>query len=1076
MMSRQLYTIYQKQGLSLWPSDYNSSGFLNPVLIGPTWNIPSNTIGGIADLEIPEIDFGLFKTPAVNLGKTGATITFGGAGELGLKVAPAYTNGTLDLYYQGGVTLSYDRYPSPGNQTTVTASFTGGGGSYFKTHTPKFGLKFWSDFQVTGFANSKGYFLGDKLWDGNIFDPFSLGGAPKYIGQITDFGDTTQINQLINQLNPLPVGASIYSPDLSTESTAVWSNGSLNKSQFSRFLSIETDALAWIAMLFGDAGAIFDVLSNEVTIPGSSLVVGWDFCKAYANFDVGYLGDYTVTPQPTISLKVLNSSGQVIASGGTAVTFVMPSDRVTIVPTLSTDFKLRHHLSFGVGGALGITPIAISAKGSIGSGKHAQTYDIDFDPATVEWKGDPSGTTSLFDRTFTLPWSDADKVRTLPSIGVNAASLTDLPREVYPGTYGNLVGFIPAYTADSDKDYYTLSITPEQGRRFFAANATFTATFQKPGGTPQTLDIAFRDDSDVDIQVPKSLLAPGQYTLTLTDSTKNALGQPRSATWVIPITVFYQTPSFDGQFFKQADRDDETATNRVIDDGTDHDIYVVAHGIYKDTIVVLNGPNGNIPLATDINSDQDLTGKDYIRFTIPKRLASELAGSSQKVQIINRNLKTDASGNPLPPLTSASAALYFVANKPTVGAIKNSTYGGQIPLGDSEILMDLVGTNFTRYTKVYLRGLVTSVDDNELPVEYGSSTVLHVRFPTTIMKLVHNLQKFGPNLHADTPVANVPSVSSHEPDLVSGGVSNMLAVKFVYPTPALNRVESTALVRQSANKIRVYGDNLFRQPTKVDKQTTRFQLDGRDIDATQLIYPNGVGLIVPYVDISLLASDRAVQQSGNRWFQAYNGPVKSLQAVLTVDNGLPAFADGQTINLKVGPGRTNAATLSGGPCYPETKLYLNGSDVTNKILSLTSISMTVPANVVLPIDNKTANLVMFNPTPGGGSSSPLVVNLLERDPSTIQLTKGALTYDRASDSWAQAVTLTYKGHRNLSAAGKLLISGLPSGVTLVSPAGSDAGVPYLNVNLAEGSVKVIAKFRRTGSAAVSYTPSVKFND
>lgn len=1079
-VTQRVFAHYNLSGISAWPNGSSTATKLSSTLLGPTWSFGPTQAGGLFDLEIPSFSIAGYTFPSVDLGKTGAEMTFGGSGQLGLQATPWYNGGTLDVSYGGGVSLTYPEFPTAGSSVTVKAAFAADSGSSFTTYSPDFGISLAAAFQISGYASSSGYFLGDQLWSGSLFPSFSVGGSsPKPIGQFTDFANLNQINSLVNAINPSPVGASISIPTVAANAFSPDSKGVLQAASFGKFLSVQTDALSWIALLFGDAKpVVFDVLQGNYTVPDTSLQLSWDICKAYADLDIGFNGTYTLVPLPQISLTAYDSTGKVVAQGGSTLTFKMPATSVNIVPSLTLDLQFRNQLAFATQGELGIDPFDASLIGGYGHGINAQTLDIDFQPANEDWTSNTSGGISFIDKTFNLPLTQGQRIQQLAGVGINAADLLDLPREVFVGSAPTRTIEVPAYTPDSDKDYATVTVTPEQGRTFLfhsnGAGQTLAANMIDPQtGLVDNVNIGSRDNTSIELQIPRKVLIPGQTTLSLFVQGFNSLNQFRQAKYTLVTTIYHKTPNIAGGFFTGTDMDPTKETNRIVANGQDQWIYCDAGGIYKTTKALLNTPGGPIVLPTDITTDQDPTGKSYIGIKVPASVASKYAGGIMSIQLQNPNLLTDSSGGALPPLLSNASPIYFVAGRPQVSSITVKGSSAGVPLGDKPAIFSLNGSGFTALTSVYMVGLQGGSDIENLSVSYSSPNLLHVTVPASILRIAHDYQQLQPKLYASTPFAIVPGDAQNALG-PSGGISNSLGVSFVYPKPIIQSLNSSILVRQVANQLVVTGLNLFTPPRKSSAQLSSVTIQGRNVPANEISYISAGAMTASGLKITLPSTDANLQEPGARDLFVSNNRVQSTKRVLQVVNGAPKITVA-SIDAEVGPGIANRVTLPGGPFYPESKFTVNGANAPLASSSITGLVANLNESLLSHILGQTTTGVVFTPTPGGGTSNSVQIRLLERDPATIKITKGSLTYDRGSQTWAQPLICTYTGSRILSASAELQITGLASGTTFVNPDGIDDGTPFKTVQLANGQFTTVSvRFKKPAVAVLSYQPTIHF--
>jgi len=105
---------------------------------------------------------------------------------------------------------------------------------------------------------------------------------------------------------------------------------------------------------------------------------------------------------------------------------------------------------------------------------------------------------------------------------------------------------------------------------------------------------------------------------------------------------------------------------------------------------------------------------------------------------------------------------------------------------------------------------------------------------------------------------------------------------------------------------------------------------------------------------------------------------------------------------------------------------------------------------------------------------PYVQPLAERVTAGTKFSKSGLVYNAGSKIYTGQITLTNTGTTTLGAPLKVVIEGLPSGVTVVNANGSYYNLPYLKLtgSLAPGnSVSVQVQFKSTSGSAITYTPT-----
>ncbi len=1068
---RTVTTQFKGRGLRAFAADGSN---LNSVLIGPSWNV-NESFGAVVDLVIPEFDWGLFVSPEVSLGKTGATVTFGGTGELGLRVKPSYSGGALDFTYNANIQLVYPRYPKAGQPVTVSASFGSNGLSTIRTTTPTFGATFTGVAKLSGNASTDAWLFGANLHSGKIFDDFSVGGEQE-LGTF-DFSSSTSLaaltrtlNQGVGLGNPTPIGVSVEVPKLESGATIVGSDGTLTTTAFGKFLSVDTTLLDWMLLFLpGKVGEVVGITQGDYDIPGTNYNVNWAIAKAAANLDVGFHGTYVLKPKPVVSLQVQNSAGTVIASGPAPLTFTMPADGARITPIVTCDFSMTSTLGIGTGGSVGFYPFSGGAKGDLGFDVGKDTsVDFQFDVARLEWVGKPTaGTKVAGGDPFDVP-QQADRTQTLSAVGINPADLTSLPREIFFGTTP-FVADVPAYSTDADKTYRTIEAVPEQGKTFLMngrPRSWVKALLLREGREPLELNFGDINNEKIAMQIPREELVRGLHEIKLTVDTRNEQDVRVKATYTIPLQVYATNPIIDGQTNTRADLDVQTVTNRVNPNGGAQTFYVSARNIFRTTEVVLDD---KYVLPSDIREDQDLTGRSVIGFTIPAALAKELGGADHVFRLRTPGTGSRADGTPYDPARSATSPLFFIADKPTLTGVEvPDEPTNKAPIGKVPVWVALKGTNFTRATSAILKNYGGA--DVALETSYGTPTEMRVKLTPEILKTAHQNGRLSPTVTLSTPVVQVPA-DAQNPARVSGGVSSPLTVGLAYPAPSITRLEPGRLTRGSlTGTVRVYGDNLFRRPSNLASPATAFRMGNREVTVS---YPAGNDMIVPYVDVALVVGQ--ITENGVRTLTASNRLTQSKPASVVTENGKPFIETIAKTTFRVGPGLNHDPMVVGAPFYNgDTKFTLNGANVPILGMGIDRAYLGLSYDFLKTVPGSSAKLVAVTPAPGGGTSNAINLVLQEGDPSTVQVKLGGLTFDRATNTWRQPLYVTYTGSRNVAGGARIVFRDLPSSVTLTNAAGTVDGMPYLSSGLQpRRQVTVTAVFRR-GTAPIAFTPEVRF--
>lgn len=106
-------------------------------------------------------------------------------------------------------------------------------------------------------------------------------------------------------------------------------------------------------------------------------------------------------------------------------------------------------------------------------------------------------------------------------------------------------------------------------------------------------------------------------------------------------------------------------------------------------------------------------------------------------------------------------------------------------------------------------------------------------------------------------------------------------------------------------------------------------------------------------------------------------------------------------------------------------------------------------------------------------AQPFVQPLAVRVTSGVKLDRTGLVYNPGSQTYTGQITVVNTGTEVLAAPLKVVLEGLPAGVTVANAAGRYYSLPYLSLrgSLAPGaSLSVTVQFKRSSSTAITYTP------
>ena len=143
-------------------------------------------------------------------------------------------------------------------------------------------------------------------------------------------------------------------------------------------------------------------------------------------------------------------------------------------------------------------------------------------------------------------------------------------------------------------------------------------------------------------------------------------------------------------------------------------------------------------------------------------------------------------------------------------------------------------------------------------------------------------------------------------------------------------------------------------------------------------------------------------------------------------------------------------------------------------VSVDSDGTAVFTTSALPVGTASVSAVYEGDSTHAGSTSPTLVQTVVPSAVSIQLAvQGTgFVYNRISKTFTTTLTLTNSGATTVSGPVQAVFSGLPSGVTVVSPTDTYNGDPYITVpgGLTSGqSVSLTVQFSDPSVETISYT-------
>lgn len=747
-------------GVALWST---TDGESKPwSFVGPQWSNSSITLGGVDTTT-----------------NTGAELVFTTSGALGFKFRPYYSAGKMTYSYQSIVSVNTNTaIPAPGDTVSVWLSATGTGASNFSTTSPSvgFGVAATCGFNATGTALVE--FLGDTLYSNNNvvnwgsgFNTSTVTNSSTTLNTTYDYSITGAINKAVGNKGKVPgdpnndillvtndtlaplnlalgaipfVGAKLSVPDLTTSSGSVGTDQSISGSKYSPFIDFSTSLTKILLSALGQSNStskgqnfgLGEILDGSLPIyipdTGTNFTVTWDICKAFADLNFGVGENISLAPAYTYDLQVWNdvtTNGKVTSSRIPATlangkwSFTFPSKgTVRFVPKATQTFTVTNKFSWGIGGDIGITPIKLTAKGTIAS----STVDWTFDPATEEYTGDstwPITTQTVAD----TPPNNVGAPAAGQVISLQARDDSHLPPKLqWAGT--NAVGpqdfiVLNANQSDGERSYATFSLIPPQGYQMFidlagtmTADPAFkvSATVNPAASASTKTPLAFGGDSydvrggTVNFQIPQTYLKPGVYSVnvSLTGQTKGS-PKPTTKSYAVPLYVVNPTPLFATDIFSGSDRDptEEVHQGTVGKDQTYW--FGITTGFAANTSCVIN--DGQFVLPTQVQGWSPTNGGGAVGVTIPTRISNMLVGTSAKIQFANTNVNVPAgAATQLVPAKTLSNAVMLPFPAPSLSISTVSlgstaqTVSRITDIGASQTLT-ITGSGFVAGTKASLK-------------------------------------------------------------------------------------------------------------------------------------------------------------------------------------------------------------------------------------------------------------------------------------------------------------------------------------------------------------------------------------
>jgi hypothetical protein len=345
---------------------------------------------------------------------------------------------------------------------------------------------------------------------------------------------------------------------------------------------------------------------------------------------------------------------------------------------------------------------------------------------------------------------------------------------------------------------------------------------------------------------------------------------------------------------------------------------VAGSGGFTLTITGTNFVNGSVVRWNGSDRTTGFVSSTVLTATIP---ASDVAtAGTASVTVFN----------PAPGGGTSNTAPFTITNPaPTITTISPAT----AVAGSGGFTLTITGTNFVNSAKVRWNG-------SDRPTTFVSSTQLTATIPAS-----------------DVATAGTANVTVFNP-APSGGTSNAATFTITNPSPTITTISpSTAVAGSSGFTLTITGTNF------VNGSVVRWNGSDR---TTGFVSSTRLEAAIP-------ASDVATAGTANvTVFNPTPGGGTSNAATFTITNPSPTITT-------ISPSTTVAGssgftlTITGTNFVNGSVVRWNGSDRTTGFVSSTVLTATIPASDVATAG--TANVTVFNPTPGGGESGAVTFTI-----------------------------------------------------------------------------------------------------
>jgi hypothetical protein len=377
--------------------------------------------------------------------------------------------------------------------------------------------------------------------------------------------------------------------------------------------------------------------------------------------------------------------------------------------------------------------------------------------------------------------------------------------------------------------------------------------------------------------------------------------------------------------------------------------------------------------------------------------------------------------NPAPGGGESGAVTFTINNPaPTISSISPAT----AVAGSGNFTLTITGTNF-------VNGAVVRWNGNPRPTTFVSSTQLTAAIPAS-----------------DIATAGTANVTVFNP-APGGGESGAVTFTINNPAPTISSISPATTVAGSGGfTLTITGTNF------VTNSVVRWNGSPR---ATTFVSSTRLEAAIP-------ASDVATAGTANvTVFNPAPGGGESGAVTFTINNPAPTISSISPATTVAGSGNFTL-TITGTNFVNGAVVRWNGSDRTTTFVSSTQLTAAIPASDVATAG--TANVTVFNPAPGGGTSNTAIFTIQASNPAPTISSISPATAVAGSDNF----TLTITGTNFVNGA-VVRWNGSDRTTTFVSSTRLEAAIPASDIATA-GTANVTVFNPAPGggeSGAVTFT-------